>query len=127
MPIDLLEVVRIFDETTTPAKRRMIACIHVGNGWFFRINSKRWQTPVLLRKFDHPFLDHDSYLECGEPLDVDDYLIDQAIAKFGILGKLAEVVVPDVLQAVDKARTLTKRDKEAIKAALSALMKPPAG
>ena len=49
----------------------MWVCVSREHLWFLRINSEPLTPPdVLLRKVDHPFLDHDSYMGCGGDLIV---------------------------------------------------------
>lgn len=119
--VEALDVVRIHDGCIRPPGPKMIVCVEPELGFFFRINTEgKWQHPVKLSKLpDHPFLDHDSYLECGDPLDLDDYMLQQALDRRPVLGKISRQLVPDILAAVDKATTLTARDKAAIRAALA--------
>ena len=97
----------------------MVACIEPDQGLFFRINSKgTWQTPVKLEKQDHDFLERDSFLECGEPLELDEYLIDESIADRGIIGAVSATKVQEIYQAVLGASSLSQADKEEIRKAL---------
>ena len=59
----------------------MVVCIDVDEGLFFRINSEpKWQKSVAIKLEDHPeFLKWDSVIECGEPLEFDEYTVDEAI------------------------------------------------
>ena len=120
MLIKPLEVIWIDDDTIKPPGPKMVACIHPENGWYFRINSKRhWQTPVKLEKHPHhPFLKHTSYLECGEPLELDDFLIEEAIRKGGVIGVIATALAPAIYSIVSMAKTFSPADKEAIRIAL---------
>ena len=99
----------------------MIVCIEPARGFFFRINtSAKWQTPVRLDPAHHPFLGHVSHLECGDPLEIDDYVIDQSLRRRGVIGRIDPRHIPEILAAVDQARTLSAADKSAIRAALAA-------
>jgi hypothetical protein len=83
-----LEVIWIMDECIRPPGPKMVVCVEGELGFFFRINTKAgWQQSVLLKKSpDHPFLDHDSHLECGDPLELDDYVIEQSLNRKGAIG-----------------------------------------
>jgi len=97
----------------------MVVCIEPSLGLFFRINTEpKWQTPVELRKSDHPFLDWDSNLECGEPLEFDDYVIEESLRDRGVIGRVLPSLAPQIFEAVRNARTVTAADKEAIRIAL---------
>jgi hypothetical protein len=115
-----LEVIRIYDETIRPPGPKMVVCIEPALGLFVRINSEpKWQTPVKLEKEPHhKFLDWDSYLECGEPLELDDYIIEQSINRFGIIGLIHSTVASKIYAAVKAARTVSDADKERVRIAL---------
>ena len=98
----------------------MIVCIEPSLGLFFRINTEgKWQTSVNLTQADHPFLDHDSHLECGDPLEIDDYMIEQALDRRPVIGQVSRALIPVILAAVDGAKTLSARDKAAVRNALA--------
>lgn len=98
----------------------MVVCIEPVTGLFFRINSKPiWQTPVKLEKAAHPFLDHDSFLECGDPLDLDDYVITESIKRHGIVGKIITQLANEIFEAVKTAKTISEADRELIEKALA--------
>lgn len=121
--IRALDVIWIHDDVIRPPGPKMVVCIEPGLGLFFRINTRPWQIPAaLVRLPDHPFLDHDSFLECGEPLELDDYIVDEALRRRGVIGRIAPATVPEILSALDQARRVSAADKAAIRAAL----RPPA-
>src|SRR5215203_1726956 len=64
-----------------PPGPKMVVCISPELGLFFRINTEpNWQTSIkLFRGPNHLFLEHDSHLECGEPLDLDEYVVEESI------------------------------------------------
>jgi hypothetical protein len=99
----------------------MVVCVEPTCGFFFRINSKpKWQQPVkLVRAPDHTFLAHDSYLECGAPLDLDDYIVEEAIREKGIVGKISEALVPQIVAAVVAAKSISAADRDLICACLN--------
>lgn len=117
-----LEVIWISEETIRPPGPKMVACISPDHGWFYRINTKPWRPAVLLtRSPDHPFLKWDSYLECGDPLELDDYLIEEAIARNGIIGAVSSTLSDQILAAVEQARYLRDADKAVIRAVLASI------
>lgn len=120
MLLSPLDVIWIYDDCIRPPGPKMVVCVCPELGLFFRINSEgKWQTPVPLAKSpDHLFLSHDSYLECGEPLELDDYVIEESINRKGIIGQVGRALVPQIVAAVEKAVTLSQNDKDIIKRAL---------
>jgi hypothetical protein len=96
------DVIRIHDGTTTPPKPRMVVCIHYENGWYYRITSKKWLPCLQLLKIDHPFLDHDSFLECGQPLELSDYEIQNAMNKFGKIGHINDKTKALIITFIQK-------------------------
>ena len=118
--ISPLQVVLIHDGTITPPGPKMVVCIHPDQGWYYRINSKNhWKPAVqILREPDHKFLDHDSFLECGDPLELDDYVIEESIRAKGIIGQIAPSLCPEIAAALKDARYLKEIDKEEIRAIL---------
>jgi hypothetical protein len=87
----------------------MVVCVNRPLGLFYRINTKdHWRPAVALKKTltENTFLEHDSFLECGDPLDLDDYVIEEAIRKNGVVGRVSASVCNDVISALDKARDL---------------------
>jgi hypothetical protein len=115
-----LEVIWIYDECISPPGPKMVVCVEATLGLFFRINSRAsWQQSLPLKKgVDHPFLDHDSFLECGDPLELDDYVIDESLRQKGVIGTLSQALIPDILQAVHAATRVTEKDKQTITAFL---------
>lgn len=120
MLIAPLDVIWIRDETITPPGPKMVVCIEPSLGMFFRINTNpRWQTPIKLEKTpNHEFLDHDSYLECGEPLELDDYIVDDSLKYNGIIGTISADLAVPIYNAVKEAKYISQADKEAIRKAL---------
>ena len=98
----------------------MVVCVEASLGFFFRINSRpNWQKSLPLKKVpDHTFLDHDSYLECGDPLELDDYVVDESLSRSGIIGVISKEIVPEILKVVDTAARISPKDKAAIRAFL---------
>ena len=118
MSLKALEVIWIHDECISPPGPKMVVCVESAHGFFFRINSRpNWQESVPLKKTktSNIFLDHDSYLECGDPLELDDYVIDESIKDRGIIGTVDSAVIPVILKAVDAATRMSPNDKAAIR------------
>jgi len=114
-----LDVIRIFDGTIRPPGPKMVVCVEADAGFFFRINEKKWQTGVPLKKKDHPkFLTKDCHLECGEPLELDDYTIEEAIRDKGILGQISPALVQAICSALANEKLLSSADIGKIRIAL---------
>lgn len=122
MLIRAREIILIPDETVEPPKPKFVVCVEPSLGLFFRINSKMWRPCVLMRVLDHPFMKHDSYIEAGDPLELDDYIVSEAIRKMGIFGAISDEVAGKLVQFLVFAKSTKETDKQAIAAALS----PPA-
>jgi hypothetical protein len=112
----LLEVIWIHDDCISPPGPKMVVCVEAKLGFFFRINTRpNWQQSLLLKKgTDHPFLDHDSYLECGDPLELDDYVVEQSLDGKGVIGTVSQALIPDILKAVRAAARMSEKDKQTI-------------
>jgi hypothetical protein len=116
--ITALDVILVFDGTIHPPGWKMIVCVCPVNGFYFRINSKPWPEAVVIRLPDHRFLTHDSHIECNGPLDMDDFSIQESIAAKGIIGRIDVKVVPEIVAAVDRCRSISPVDKDIIFSAL---------
>lgn len=117
-----LEVIIIFDETISPPGPKMVVAIHPANGWFYRINTKPWRPAVLLeRSPDHLFLDHDSYLECWDPLELDDDTIERSMRRKGVIDSVSLSKRDEIKRYLIGARWLSRADKDQICAVLDAI------
>ncbi|RAZ79760.1 hypothetical protein DPM35_00170 [Mesorhizobium atlanticum] len=118
--ISPLDVILIHDGTITPPGPKLVVCIHPGEGWYYRINSKNhWKPAVAIsRDPHHGFLDHDSFLECGDPLELDDYVVEESIRYKGIIGHVSPTLCAEIVAALKDARYLKEVDKDAIRAIL---------
>jgi hypothetical protein len=115
-----LDVIWIYDGTTRPPKPRMVVCIEPDLGWFYRINTKARIPAILLRKSDCPFLDHDSYLECGAPLEIDETIVDEALRYTGQpIGRLPATSREALRDYFRDAVDLSVADKKVLIAALA--------
>lgn len=117
-----LEVTWIPDDTIKPPGPKMVVCISPQHGWYFRINSKSVWTPSvqLLRVPDHPWLHHDSFLECNI-LELDDYVIDRALNQSGVIGAVSVELCPVIREAIRSNRHMSSTDKMVIHQVLQAL------
>ena len=116
-----LEVTIIFDDNIWPTGPKLVVCVEPNEGWFYRFNSKdKWKPCFKVEACTphHTFLDHDSYLQCGDPLELDDYLLDEGLSKYGIIGSLHIQHAADICAELGKAGYLSDADKGKIKAVL---------
>jgi hypothetical protein len=91
----------------------MVVCVEADLGYFFRINTRGHRLgSVSLKKVGlHEFLDHDSYLECGGPLELDDYVIDESLRGRGIRGRVSATLIPDILKAMEANKEIALKTK----------------
>jgi hypothetical protein len=122
--LNALDVIWIRDECISPPGPKMVVCVESALGYFFRINTRGHRPgSVPLKKAGlHEFLDHDSHLECGGPLELDDYVIDDSLSGRGVIGQVSAALIPEILQAIDGNKELAAKDKATIKAFLSPLI-----
>ena len=120
--LNALDVIWINDDCITPPGPKMVVCVEPSLGYFFRINTEEnWQTPVLLAKPPNDFLQHSSYLECGLPLELDDYVIEQCMPPYGrgVIGRVDKSCVAAIVAAVENEKLLSAEEKAAITLAIS--------
>jgi hypothetical protein len=117
-----LEVTWIHDALITPPGPKMVVCVEPDQGFFFRINTDDNYKPCVRieRLPDHRWLDHDSHIECSV-LDLDEYLIDEAVRTSGIIGVVSADVARPILATIQQARYISDADKLLIIAALEPL------
>ena len=93
----------------------MVVCVEPELGLFFRINTKdHWPGSILIERRLNPFLHHDSYLECGSIIELDDFIVDEVLDDQGIYGELSPKIVVEICKIVRSATTLRQSDKDAI-------------
>jgi hypothetical protein len=110
-----LDVIWIHDDTIRPPGPKMVVCVHAELGLFFRINTKgHHQQSIPLPVGGHNFLAHDSHLECGEPLELDEFVVEEAVRGKGIIGNVSAALIPQIMQAVWAASWISEADKVAI-------------
>lgn len=90
----------------------MQVCIDYEAGWFLRINTKDNIRPcVAIPKNLHPFLDHDSHVECTLN-EIDEFEIEDALNREGIIGRLDLSLAAEIHEAMQRTPYTSKRDKE---------------
>jgi hypothetical protein len=121
-------VIFLLCDFTTPVKSKYLLLVSINSGLlFFVINSeindfKRssddlLESQVEIKKSDHPFLDHDSWIDCHKVIrDFDAVeVIRQINLKIGRLsGALSNSIRKKVRTVVNDSRTLEKRFKNAV-------------
>lgn len=117
-----LDVLWISDEEIKPPGPKMVVCVEPTLGFYFRINSHSdWQPCVpIIKEPDHTFLRWDSFIECTI-LDPDDYIINQAIEKGGMIGRVSLDVCNALIEKLPYVMG-NLQDKNAIRAALEPLL-----
>ena len=115
-----LDVIRIHDDHIRPPGPKFIVCVEPDLGLFLRINSDGWRDGSVAISFaaHSAFLRHNSYIECGELLEPDSYIIGQALADGGIWGRIDAGVAPEIRDAIMRSGSLARRDRIAICRAL---------
>lgn len=114
-----LDVIWIFDEMITPPGPKMIVCIEPTKGFFFHINEKPWQTGVRIMMVEHQnFLTKDSHIECGIPLEVDEYIVQGSLGRKGVVGQIREKHCQQIYLIVAASPTISSADKDLIRLAL---------
>lgn len=75
----------------------------------------------MRREPHHLFLKHDSFLEVGEPLELDDYIIEESLRRSGIIGSVSRELCAGIIKHLAGARYLREADKNTIRGILGAL------
>lgn len=89
----------------------MQVCLNEPEGWFLRINSRDVIRPcVALSRAEHPFLDHDSFIDCSLCV-IDEYEIDESISRAGVIGTVKTEIAPQVLHCLLSATYIRQADK----------------
>ncbi|TWH01416.1 hypothetical protein L614_002400000210 [Ochrobactrum sp. J50] len=112
--LEPLDVILVFDVHIDPAKPKFWVCLCPDEGIFFRINSKSvWRPCFPISREDNKFLDHDSYVECNL-LELDEYLIREAIVSKGKIGRLGIRYVADINRHLLQNRTIPMKLRQKI-------------
>ena len=121
-------VLLLFCDFTTPPKEKFLLLVSINSGiLFFLINSKindfkkdspdLLESQVLLDKKTHPFLTHDSWIDCSKVIRAFDAaeVFQQINSKLGSLkGAITNESRKKIRAAVNDSRLLEKRFKSAI-------------
>ncbi len=68
----------------------------------------------------HDFLHHDSYMECGDPLELDDDLVESSLRRHGVIGVVSLSLRDQIKAYLRQAKTLSRKDVREICALLDA-------
>lgn len=118
--INVWQVLWPYDPDVTPPKPKLWVAVAPRHGLFMRINSH----PHPLRPFAvrlphelHPFLEHDSWLNCGQVVQCDEYRLADLLdrqnmpERKGVIGEIHPSVRPAVVDMVRRATTLSAEHK----------------
>lgn len=106
------------------AKDRMHVIVSVGQGWFFRINTKaHWPGSFPIAKSENQFLKHDSHIECGGLVDVDISAIEISMNERGLIGTLSKKTIAELVNHISSVRQLDAEQKRIIIAELNNSLK----
>jgi hypothetical protein len=109
--VQLFDVTWIFDRLTDPQKHKMMVCLTFERGWFLRINTRNNFRPcVPITRHAHPFLKHDSHVECSL-LEIDEFEIEEALTQSGIIGRVDLAAKADICMHLLKAPYISTADK----------------
>ena len=119
-----LDVIWTHDGLISPPGPKMVVCLCPDAGLFVRINTKGWRPgSVSIKKLEHPFLNHDSHVECGAVFELDDYVIDQSVDPpgKGIIGRISLITIVNMVAAVNAATSVRDEDRDMIVTTLQAI------
>lgn len=118
-----LEVTWIQDAEIKPPGPKMVVCVQPDMGFFFRINSENHWSPCvpIIKAPHHEFLKHDSFIQC-RILDLDDYVIGEALKRSGVIGTVSPSLCGAMLAALGGAGH-SKLDRDDIRAVLEPLIR----
>lgn len=66
----------------------------------------------------HTFLKHDSFIECGDPYELDEFIINAALKARGVIGQIDRTLRNEICAMVRATSSISKADKNAVCAAL---------
>lgn len=126
------QVVYLFSRFTNPHKEKYFVIAYYGRRpLLFAINSRIHpyianrsdlsRCQVRLGAADYDFLNHDSYINCSEVIDFfdEDEIKQQILGELSrIKGELTQTAKREIVQAVKRARMISKWHKELIIQAL---------
>lgn len=129
------QVVYLFSRFTNPAKEKYLVIAYYGpRPLLFTINSRIHpfiarrpelnKCQVKVRAADYDFLDHDSYIDCSQVIDVfdEDEIRQQLLGELSrIKGQLTQMTRREIIRVVQSARTISAHHKRLI---IEALQQP---
>jgi len=92
----------------------MVVCVAPNASFFFRVNSNPFPVAVKLSRSQNSFLKWDSYLECNGPLEFDDYVIQESLAKHGVIGKVSASAIVAIWDAIRNNGRISPANKKII-------------
>jgi hypothetical protein len=106
------DVIWLYDATASrDTKTRMFVCLDPEQGWCARIITRRPRHhPVLIGKSDHPFLDHDSYIETGMPVE----FLDDDLATAQCAGRILDAVARSIIDAWQRSEVTPEEARDAV-------------
>jgi hypothetical protein len=111
------DVIWISDDEISPPGPKMVVCVEPFIGLYYRINTHdNWRPCILIDLHSHAFLKHDSFIQC-EILELDDYVITQALNKGGVIGRISISVCDALIEALGYVNA-PHADKNSIRSAL---------
>ena len=98
----------------------LVIVINTSRNQFILRDDNRRACQVKLRQADHPFMKHNSWIDCGDVHEVDaEEIADQIIEDFGrIKGQIRPAVARQVIGAVKRSMSVAPRHKDIIAATL---------
>lgn len=113
---------------TNPPKEKYVVLVHLDDEpLIFVVNSKIHQfivsrpdlnrCQVKLNADDYPFLSHDSYLDCSNPITemTRNEIVGQVRSDLDrIIGVLNDITLAEVIEVVNSARTISQDQKRRI-------------
>lgn len=66
----------------------------------------------------HPFLQHDSYIECSGLIELDDYTIEESVTDSGVLGSVHRSLGDAIVAALEQRGTVSPADLRRVVGAL---------
>ena len=121
------DVVVLFSGTIQNPKSKWHLCVSVGEGWFFRINTKpHWGPSFALSAEQDTCLDHDCFLELNVPVEFDEYEIDEALRyPANHKGQLTDSTLTELAEHIQTVTSIPKEQREAIVAELRKVLDQP--
>jgi len=99
------DVIRVWDHLTRPPKLKWHVCVCPEKLLFFRINSRPYFPPhLLIRASEAEFLDHDSYVELGQLIQ----LRVDPVERAELLGFLSREQKRSIVAAIERGGWLSE-------------------